>query len=63
MLAQTAIQLNSGDTFTSNDGVDWYTVHTRLIVPTNSGKEAVLIMTEDYEKVWLWCDEDVVVRV
>lgn len=63
MLAQTAIQLNSGDTFTSNDGVDWHTVHTRLIVPTNSGKEAVLVMTEDYQKVWLWADEDVVVRV
>lgn len=63
MLAQTAIQLNAGDTFTSNDGVDWHTVHARLIVPTNSGKEAVLVMTDDCEKVWLWADEDVVVRI
>lgn len=62
MLVQTAIQLNAGDTFTSNDGVDWHTVHVRLIVPTNSGKEAVLVMTKAQAKVWLWADEEIVVR-
>lgn len=63
MLVQTAIELKSGDTFTTNEGVDWHTVHMRLIVPTNSGKEAVLVMTEDCAKVWLWADEEIVVRI
>lgn len=63
MLVQTAIQLQSGDTFTSNDGADWHTVHLKLIVPTNSGKEAILLMTEDHSKIWLWCDEEVSVRI
>lgn len=62
MLAQTAIQLKPQDTFTSNDGADWHTVHLRLVVPTNSGKEAVLLTTEDYQKIWLWADEEVVVK-
>ncbi len=63
MLAQIALHLVVGETFTSNDGADWHTVHLKLIVRTNSGKEAILLMTEDHQKIWLWCDEEVVVRI
>lgn len=62
MLAQTAQQLKTGDTFTSNDGVDWHTVHDRYFVDVGHHR-AVLITTEDLEKIWLWSDEDVVVRI
>lgn len=63
MLAQTALQLNIGDTFTSNDGADWHTIYIKLIVATNYGKEAILIMTSADAKVWLWPDEEVLVRI
>lgn len=63
MLAQTAIQLKSGDTFSSNDGVDWHTVvdlyHLDEVVP----KPVVLVTTDGYEKIWLWADEEIVVQI
>jgi len=63
MITQAAIQLRDGDVFTNNDGADWYHIVHRLVVSTNSGMEAVLVMTDHMEKVWLWADEEVVVRI
>lgn len=62
MLAQTASLLKIGDTFTSNDGVDWHTTvdvyHVRV-----GGFPAIVLTTEDQKKIWLWATEEIVVRL
>lgn len=62
MLSTTAINLRAGDVFTHNDGADWYTVHDKYIVDVGHHR-AVLFTTEDMEKVWLWANEEIVVRI
>lgn len=63
MLAQFANQLKPGDEFTTDEGLTWHTVtdvyHLDEIVP----KPVVLLTTEEYEKIWLWEEEEVVVRI
>lgn len=63
MLATTANKLRPNDTFTANDGVDWYRVVDVYEVKVTSDARAVLVTTDDYEKIWLWAEEDVTVRL
>ena len=62
MLATTANNLKSGDTFTTNDGAAWHTVHDKHIVDVGHHR-AVLLTTEEHEKIWLWFEEEIVVRL
>ncbi len=64
MLTQTAIQLQPGDTFTTNEGDEWHTVHTKQIIDRESGEEIVLLtLTGNHRRFWLWGDEEVSVRI
>jgi hypothetical protein len=62
MLATTAINLKEGDEFTSNDGADWHTVSMKHVVDVGH-YQAVILTTEEYEKIWLWSNEEIVVRI
>lgn len=62
MLTQTASQLKSNDVFTANDGADWHLAvdvyHVRV-----GGFPAVVLTTDEQQKIWLWATEEVVVRL
>lgn len=62
MLATTANKLKSGDEFTSNEGTNWHHVIDVIIIKQPSS-DIVLLTTDDYQKIWLWAEEDVVVRL
>lgn len=62
MLAQTASMLKPGDVFTADDGATWHTVHDLHRVRIG-GFPAVVMTTDELEKIWLWDTEEVVVRI
>jgi hypothetical protein len=64
MLSQEARQLKVGDVFTSDGGATWHTVATLQIYEDKfSDADTVVMTTEECEKIWLWSNEDVVVRL
>ena len=63
MLVQTADKLRSRDKFTADQGATWHTVEWVSVVKVTSDATAVLITTDDYQKIWLWAEEEVTVRI
>lgn len=63
MLTQNADKLRSRDKFTADQGATWHTVEWVSVVKVTSEATAVLITTADYQRIWLWAQEDVTVRI
>lgn len=63
MLTQTADKLRSRDKFTADQGATWHIVEWVSVVKVTSDATAVLITTDDYQKIWLWAEEEVTVRI
>jgi hypothetical protein len=62
MLAQTAQQLKPGDEFTMNDGAHWHTVEDRFFADFGH-RRVVLLIVDGGSQVWMWADQEIVVRI
>lgn len=56
--------LKVGEVFTVDQGETWHTVKDVETVQTQEDepKEAILITTTEGKKLWVWSDEEVIVR-